>query len=213
MWYIDDMKKQLFLAVILLSLLAVSCTHEAEEYVPAADTDSVKYAVKQARNNVLWTIPLEPDALSSEPAGKVKELFYPSAGFSGMKNDASVYPELEDFGSIDTSSMSREILSGIHDFLKGISNKTLTFGSSFFDRPYEGVVILYEASLLPAIQGWTVGKPSEAGYGSSSSYEVPVRLETEEGFCTIKIYLNPEKVAGNEVSVQQVMFGAVKSGQ
>lgn len=211
MWYIDDMKRLPVVTVILISLLAVSCTHESEDYVPVDDTASVRYAVQQARKNVSWTAPLEPDALDNEPAGKKDGMyFYPSAGFSSMTGENPVYPTLEDFGSLDTSGMKKAILSGVNDFLKQLSQKTLTFGSSFFDKPYEGVVILYEASMLPEIQSWTIGKPLT---GQSSSYEVPVQLVTENGKCTIRIFLNPEKVAADEVCIQQVMFGAVKSEQ
>lgn len=206
------MKKLLFLTVILISLLAVSCNHQSAEYIPVTDTASIKYAVKRAQNEITWTAPIEPDALSEEPAGKSNAQFFPAAGLSGMTDEASVYPTLENLGSIDTSGMRRAVLNGVNDFLKELSHKTLTFGSSFFEKPYEGVVILYESSFLPDILSWTVGKPS-AAYGPAAFYEVPVQLVTAEGKCNIRIYLNPEKVASDEVVVQQVMFGAVNNGQ
>lgn len=213
MWYSGDMKKMPFLTVFLLSLLVVtSCNHNASEYIPVIDTASIKYVVRQAQNKVIWTEPIEPDALSAEPAGKSDVIFFPSAGFSGVMGGAAVYPELEDLGSLDVSSVKREILTGIHTFLKEIANKTLSFDSSYFDKPYEGVVILYEASLLPEIKSWTIGKPSESR-GSLPSYEVPVQLVTAEGTCNIRIYLNPEKLAADEVCVQQVMFGMVQNEQ
>lgn len=204
------MKRLPLLTVIFISLLAVSCTHESEEFVPADDTASVRYAVQNTKKSIRWTAPLEADALEKEPAGKISSMFfYPSAGFSGVTDGEPVFPSLEDFGSLDTSGMSRAILSGVNDFLKQLSQKTLTFGSSFFDKPYEGVVILYEASMLPEIKSWTIGKQITG----SSSYEIPVQIVTETGKCTVRIFLNPEKAARNEVCVQQVMFGAIKNGQ
>lgn len=209
------MRRPSILFIFFLSLSAVSCYHQTQaetEYVPVEDTSSIKYEVLSARSDVTWTRPIEPDALSAEPVGKVRAVrFYPAAGVAVMKNGEPVYPTLEDFGSLDISGMKKSVLYGINDFLKQLSSKSLTFSSSFFDKPYEGVVILYEASFLPDIHDWTVGKPS--GGGSESFYEVPVRLSTEEGWCNIRIYLNPEKEAAGEVCVQQVMFGAVKKSE
>lgn len=197
------------LTVFLFIILTASCTHQTEQYSVVDETASIRYAVRQAVNSVTWTDPMEPDAISAEPKGKIKgTLFYPAAGFSVGNGDA-VFPSLENFGSIDVSIMSRSVLTGINDFLKQLSQKSLSFSSSFFDRPYEGVVILYEASQLPVITGWTIGRPF-ISTDDSASYEIPVLLDTENGNCPVRIYLNPEKAAADEVKVQQVMFGAVK---
>lgn len=202
---------KVFLTVSVLSLLAVSCTQQTERYSVVDEAASIRYAVKKATNAVSWTDPLEPGALEEEPAGKVRGvLFYPAAGFSLTGSMEPVYPTLENFGSLDTSLMSSAILSGVNDFLRQLSQKNLSFGSSYFDRPYEGVVILYEASQLPEITGWTVGKPFISS-GDSPSFEIPVLLATAEGECSVRIYLNPEKALMDEVKIQQVMFGAVKS--
>lgn len=213
MWYIDVMNRRALLTVLIFSLLAVSCTHQAERYSVVDEESSIRYAVRKASGEVNWTIPIEPDALSSEPAGMVKNLtFNPSAGFAIPDGNTSVFPVLEEFGSLDTSGMSRAVLSGVQDFLKQLSYKKLTFSSSFFDRPYEGVVILYEASQLPEIKSWTIGKPF-IGDGESPSYEVPVLLVTNDGTCTARVYLNPESAAENEVKVQQMMFGVMKKSE
>lgn len=214
MWYIDDMKRHgnmHALTVFIFILMAASCTHQTEQYSVVDETASVRYVVKKAMNSVMWTEPVEPDALSAEPEGKINgTLFYPAAGFAVSNGDSSVFPMLEEFGSLDVSRMSKPVLTGVNDFLKQFSQKTLSFSSSYFDRPYEGVVILYESSRLPAITGWTIGKPF-ISTDVSASYEIPVLLATEQGGCKVRIFLNPEKAAADEVKVQQVMFGAVKS--
>lgn len=204
---------QVFLTVIILSLIFISCTQQTEHYEVADESLSVRYAVKKAERAVSWTDPIEPGALDEEPAGKIKKgVFYPSAGFSLTEGLDSVYPTLENFGSLDTSLISSSILSGVNDFLRQLSQKSISFGSSFFDKTFEGVVILYEASRFPDITGWTIGRPF-IGERDSPTFEIPVLLITEEGRSYSRIYLNPEKAFMDEVKIQQVMFGELKSEQ
>lgn len=200
-----------FTACILFSLMTLSCTHQSEKYEAASGEGSVKREFLKAKAAVSWTAPVEPDALSAEPAGKnSSSVFYPSAGFAVISGESPVLPSLEGFGSLDTSGMSREIFDGISDFLLHLSEKSLSYDAACFDRPYEGVIILYEASSLPDITGWKAGKPF-ISEGEDASYEIPVRLYFENGMCDVRMYLNPEKAARDEVSVQQVIFGAIKS--
>lgn len=215
MWYSGDMKRVAVLSILTVFsfFLLTSCTHQSEQVSVVDETVSIRYAVKQVKNAVSWTAPVEPDALSEDSAGLVNDIrFYPAAGFAVMTGRNAVYPDLEEFGSLDTSEMSRKILSGLNDFLGQLSKKTLTFNSSFFDKPYEGVVILYDASLLDEITGWKIGKPFISS-GESALYEVPVQLTMGTHKINARIYLNPEKTKLDEVVVQQVMFGAVKSGE
>ncbi len=106
-----------------------------------AELDTLKAFLSEKGEDTIWTKELEAEILSYElrdetyKIGSNIELNSEVYNlFTGLKYAA--YPDLYDFGSLDSSKLSESISASISEFLNSISKEPYTEKDNYFEKKY-----------------------------------------------------------------------------
>lgn len=126
---------------ILFSILFLSCKNTTESKLVYTENDTIKKEIKGREGNITWTFDIEEERLStniSRSAWPVTENvpFSPDYLRISKKFQKAVFPELLDFGSLDTSSMRPSVKEKINNFCTKLSSSPMAEAASFFSNKY-----------------------------------------------------------------------------
>ena len=211
------MKKSLISRIcIFFSLILVffSCKNTTESKLVYTDADTIKKNVKEREQGITWTQEIEPKRLtekitrSSMKLGSdvayTKDLFKIS-----NTNKAPVYPELSDFGSLDTRNLKSSVKDKLNNFCKSLSTENHSGADSYFSRKYIFNYVFFVNELESEWKNnfgkeypremkeekteesgiftkWTFGEP----FIGSEIMQIPVRFYATCGIIDITVYLN-----------------------
>ncbi len=131
-------------------------------------------------------------------------LFYP-------KNEPpveSLYPEFQNFGSLDISLLAPEIKSLIQKFIDGINQNKLEIDCISPETRFLEPIFLEDFALIEEITSFIIGKPVIIQNEFINEYQVPIRLVTENGFYNSLFFLVNMQ---DSFFIEQVNYGSLMS--
>ena len=115
-----------------------SCSNP-QGVVLASQDSTLRNALQEKNNKTVWTKEIEPNVLTSKLNSQVtvqnREFVSPQMLSTINKLQPAVYPELNNFASLDCSGMNSTIISGVIDFCDALCKGTDNL-SSFFEPDY-----------------------------------------------------------------------------
>ena len=129
------------LSVLLPLMFIFSCNNSSESKLAYADIDTVKETVKQREVEIAWTKELEPGRLSENlDAGVIfaDENMTADPDLVKIIKDYNnpVYPELLDFGVLDSTSLSYSARERINNFCSSLSLDIYSGPEMYFSNSY-----------------------------------------------------------------------------
>ena len=128
-----------FLLIFVLAFF--SCNNSQVIYEDDLEISTIKKSILDKESNTLWTSELEGDFLKTNyeyNGAKIAnslpvtfDLFYFDLNYKDK-----ILPELESFGSLDTSKIPDDLLSKIRSFIKDVSENPYGDFSSYFDKSF-----------------------------------------------------------------------------
>ena len=115
----------------------------------------------------------------------------------------SQFPEIKNFGSLDTREVDDKIFELVEKFVSSINKKELDMScvseSSKFLKP----VFEYDFALLGNVDSFIVGKPFVVKNESVNEYQLPVRLIIADSHCDTILFLVNK---GGKYYIEQVYY-------
>ena len=118
-----------------------SCNNSQVIYEDDLEISTIKKSILDKESNTLWTSELEGDFLKTNyeyNGAKIAnslpvtfDLFYFDLNYKDK-----ILPELDSFGSLDTSKIPDDLLSKIRSFIKDVSENPYGDFSSYFDKSF-----------------------------------------------------------------------------
>ena len=186
-------------------MLIYSCKNTTETKLAYTESDTIKKSVKEKEQDITWTQEMENGRLSEKitrSAVKIgpdviynKEFFKIS---SDKKNP--VYPELLDFGSLDTRNLSSSVKEKLNKFCSSISSENHTGADAYFARKYIFNYVFFVQALE---NGWKINFNQDYPHKKTESES---ESETEEGIFTKWLFGEP--FIGTEIIQIPVRFYA-----
>ena len=203
----------LIFSICIFSAIFYSCNNTSETKLVYTESDTIKKSVKEKEQTITWTQELEEDRLSKRITRSSmtlgadvvysKELFKIS-----NQNKRSVYPDLPDFGSLDTRNINDSLKEKLNNFCKNLSSENHAGADSFFSRKY---IFNYVFFVKDLEEGWKKNfgveypkteKPAAEVKLSDSSSEVP----EAEVFSVFTKWTFGEPFIGSEIMQIPVRF-------
>lgn len=201
-------------SLIIFSTLIYSCKNTSETKLVYTESDTIKKSVKEKEQGITWTQELESNRLtekitrSSMKLGSdvayTKELFKIS-----NTNKAPVYPELSDFGSLDTRNLRNSVRDKLNNFCTSFSSENHSGAESFFSRKY---LFNYVFFVNEVESNWKTnfGKeyPNEKKEDDTSSKSKENKDEQSESSALFTKWTFGEPFIGSEIMQIPVRFYA-----
>lgn len=178
-----------------------SCSQAVQESEPAEETLTLRYAANELYNSTVWTEAIEVDRLTASVSSvegiSSKLTLSPLVVAAASPADSSkVFPELKDFGSLDTRLISPSLKIMLDSFSECICKykdcdslmvKKSLFSLALFYSDFNSIfsdtfdlnaeeVICFTSSIL--------GQPLLSG----SYYEVPVKFMSDQASMTLSVF-------------------------
>lgn len=132
----------------------------------------------------------------------VNRLFYP-------KNEPptnNLYPELINFGSLDTTLLAPEAKTVIETFIEGQNQDKLEIDCISPDTRFLEPIFLQDFALIDNVDSFIIGKPIIIQNEFLNEYQVPVRMITEKGFYNTLFFLVNQQ---DNFFIEQVSYGSL----
>ncbi len=199
-------------------LFFFSCSNDSgSTYSDTPENNSIRSSVEQTKNSIQWVDESkggseenaqienntwEPTSRITIENGEIAPLF-----FQHLNADVALYPYLDGFASLDTSSVPNHLYQFILDFLDSLNTKNID--ASFFNEEqlYLKTIIQYEMREYPVIVSHVIGEAFLFD-NPSGAYEIPIRLVFENGYANCFLYC---ELDGDTYKVEQFDIGAVKN--
>ena len=190
---------------LIFSILFFSCNNTTETKLVYTESDTIKKSVKEKEQTITWTQELEEDRLSKRISRSSMQLG-PDVPYSKEvfkitnKNKKVVYPDLPDFGSLDTRNINSNLKEKLNNFCKSLSSENHSGADAFFSRKYIFNYVFFIKDLEEGWKSkfkqnfpddelftkWTFGEP----FIGSEIMQIPVRFYSTCGIIDVTIFLN-----------------------
>ena len=206
--------KSIFLIFSIFALF--SCKNTTESKLVYTENDTVKSEIKNREGNITWTFDIEEERLSSNISRTAWPLaenvpYSPDYLRLSKKFQKAVFPELLDFGSLDTSSMRQSAKEKINNFCTKLSSAPLAEAGSFFNSKYIFSYVFFRQELE---NGWTknfkqeipVIKAPEKKAESEKSDDENSEEEAEPEITIFNKWMIGQPFTGNDIMQIPVRF-------
>ena len=206
-------------SLIIFSSLLFSCKNTSETKLVYTESDTIKKSVKEKSQEITWTQELEAERLSQKITRSAMELGpdvpYTKEIFKITKNQSPVYPDLADFGSLDTRNLRPSVKEKLNNFCTSLASVNHSGEDTHFSRKYLFNYVFFindletgwknnfdkeypkeksenEKSEEEKSEGtniftkWTFGEP----FIGSEIMQIPVRFYATCGIIDVTVYLN-----------------------
>lgn len=196
------------LSIILTILSLSSCSNAQETKLVYIETDTIKQSVKEKEVTITWTQELEGNILS-EKISRDSVILGPDVPFvrdiykiSKTYQDP-VFPYLNDFGSLDISTLKTSIKEKLDKFCNAFSgadhkgaessfSSKFIFNYIFFKKDFdEGWKKYFEAELPEEKSFFTKWIYGEPFYGQDI-IQIPVRFYSDCGTIDMTVFLKSD---------------------
>lgn len=145
--------KLFFCSSMLCLFLLTACNNATESKLSYTDNETVRNVIKQKESEISWTKELEPDRLledySSDNLVNDELISFTPDVAKILKNyNKKQYPELIDFGKLDTSSLPYSVLEKINNFCEAVSLDIYSGPESFFNSSYKFNYVFFKNDFI-----------------------------------------------------------------
>lgn len=201
-------------SLFLLIFCLVSCTKltSPEEIYTIDDTDTIRYETNNRIENTTWTEEIHKSKLVEKniKSNSKVDIFYSEVKISqniGEQTENPIYPKIEDFCSLDLSTIDFNTKLEITKLINKIKEENITKSDFLLGYQHEKILFDYEFSKHSKISGYFIGSPLEQ---SENHIFIPVQFLFEDGKLNSKIYLEKKD---NTFKIKQIVFGEFISDQ
>ena len=200
----------LFFSILITAgttTLCISCNNSSESKLVYNERDTIKEQIKEKGKNITWTSELEGNILSEKITRNQDKISsnipYTVDILKISPEQKKIYPELSDFGSLDSSLLKGGAKEKLVSFCNSLSenkedtdsyfNGKYLFSYIFFKDDLKNGWVSYFSSDYPELNSGTlfskylVGEP----FVNSDILQVPVRFFCNFGVIDVTIYMNP----------------------
>lgn len=189
------MKNRFFLTFTgFVTLLFFSCKNANNNELSYTNVETLKEKIAEKEATLSWTKELEGSKLTDSiefPQDKIKQNIERERYILTILNESEkVYPEFENFGSLDTSSIKHDIYDRLQKFCEALNINIYNGPESFFDSQYLFEYVFFREEFK---KGWEENfnqdfphiidyKPEiTEATGSNEKNESKEKSETKEG--------------------------------
>lgn len=208
------MKNKLFYVFFILIIFLVSCKNQSENKLSFSEENTIKKSVLEKENDITWSKELDANRLKeSISAKKLSDDVINSIDIMKILPDfqKDIYPEFENFGKLDSSSLTvilkekitnicTEIAEGKEDKIKSSFNSNYIFNFVFFindlKKEWEKNFGIDFPENEVLFNKWIIGEP----FFGEKILQVPVRFYCNNGTVDVTLYMNIE----NAYSIYQI---------
>lgn len=180
-----------FLGIFILTF---SSCNNANSLDITQDINTLKNVVSQRNENIKWTGEVEPNRLTEKihtsPYISKSLSLTPNVmiAFEGGMPREPVFPQIDNFGSLDISNLDYKIISNINSFFDQLKNNENC--DSFMDSNsiFALSLFLYDLQQIDFSLNdlsWIIGKP----FLMDDIFEIPIRLKNETNFLLVYLYI------------------------
>ena len=153
------MKKKFFYLFLISSILLsaaffISCKNNTTETkLVYTENNTIKQSVKEKEQDITWTLELDEDRLLQDVTRNsvnIDSTVVYNSDLMKIINSyrGPVYPEIEDFGSLDTSRLNPATREKITNFCNAISDTLYSGGDAFFSKKYLFNYVFFRNELI-----------------------------------------------------------------
>ena len=192
---------------ILAAVSIISCKNTSETKLAYTESDTIKKSVKEKEHGITWTQELEAERLSEPISRSSMELgfdvLYSKDLFKISKQkQKAVYPELSDFGSLDTRNLRPSVKEKLNNFCTSLSSENHSGADAFFSRKY---IFNYVFFVNDLEKGWKTNFGTD--YPKNTAVEQTEQTNSDE-FTTFIKWTFGEPFVGSEIIQIPVRFYA-----
>jgi len=202
-------KVSIFLSIIFI-ILFLSCKNNTESKLSFTEENTIKNTVKEKEQSITWSKELEGDRLSekvSSSNNKVSSEVIYNIDVVNILSDfqSPIYPEFENFGKLDTTSLSGAAKEKIISFCNGLADLNKQQLQSSFNSKYIFNYVFFLEELKnnwknnfnedfpeelkedeKLFSKWIIGEP----FNGEEIIQIPVRFYCKQGTLDVTLYLN-----------------------
>lgn len=189
--------------LLLVTLIAFcaffSCARKAEPVLPQEGEPTLKAVITEKESAAQWTAEVSPRPATAEPRPRVA--LTPDTVFAFRKQTAMyVYPELAEFGFLDTSLIGKDARAVIDSFCKAVIAKNRTRAAALMNpqNTFLLSVFFYDARDLEFSGKFALGQAGMRG----NLWQVPVRFFLKNGYTDAQLFF----MMGESVLIDQISY-------
>lgn len=200
------------LSFLLINFISCSKVTNSEDIFYLDNKDTIRYEANNKIESSSWSEEIHKSRLLENTSNNSKtELFFQNVNLSQNLNiqieNKALYPELENFGSLNLTSLDFNTQSAISKLINKIKEENITKSDFLLGYQHEKILFDYEFSKHSKISGYFLGSPLEQ---SENHIFIPVQFLFEDGKLNSKIYLEKKD---NTFKIKQIVFGEFISDQ
>lgn len=223
---IKVMKNCRLVFFLIFCLAFFSCSNEQVLKVNLTEQDTLKTFLEDKENETNWNEEIEGSRLSQKivPDASLisSEVSMTVQTASVTKNyNAELYPWLENFGSLDTTALSKADLKFVNDFITSLSENFYNGPETFFKSEYQFNYEFFKNDFLALWKSkfnedfndenssekfftdWVLGEPSF----SENEVIIPVRLYKNNKTADLKIFQEINPLANGIYKIEIIKMG------
>lgn len=173
----------LFLSIFLLLFFSCSYQAKSQDIVYISGSETLRYQVINLIDNSNWSKEIFSSTSDTNSSTKNNaSSFFSEVKISSdlfiQKENAPIFPELKDFGSLDLSSLHFTTKTEITKLLNKIKEENITKTDFLPDFSHEKILLNYELSKHGEILSYILGKPISQ---TETNILIPVRFIFQDG--------------------------------
>ncbi len=186
----------LFVIVLCIFILS-SCANDANrEQIEFSQEKSLRSTVEDKRRSMEWIGESEnrtgdegrlDDASEATSSFTNEDGSTASVAIQNYSIDEEVYPHLEGFGSLDTTSMPTNLYAFVNNFLQSLSNNEMNIEFFPEDKHFLKTIIEYDFQDYPKVSRYLIGEMFIFDT-PRTAYEIPIRLFFDESYADCFMY-------------------------
>ena len=147
------LNKAIFVSTLLFIFIFPACNNASESKLAYTDKETVRDIINQKESEISWTKELDPERLSEKYSNddlidKETITFTPDIAKVLKNFDKKVYPELIDFGKLDTSALSYSVLDKVNNFCSAVSSDIYSGPETYFHSNYKFNYVFFKNDLI-----------------------------------------------------------------
>ena len=171
------------LSLLLINFISCSKTANSEDIFYLDNKDTIRYEANNKIESSSWSEEIHKSRLLENSSKNSKaELFFQNVNLSQNLNiqieNKALYPELENFGSLNLTSLDFNTQSAISKLINKIKEENITKTDFLEGFQQEKILIEYEIKKHNQLNNFILGKPKSQ---NEEEISIPIRFEFKDG--------------------------------
>lgn len=207
---VPTLSSSLLLLVVILT--SFSCKNSTIPKLEYSNQETIKEEVKDLETQTSWTNEIEKEILENPLITDPKFLIAntnptPDLLKLNKNNNMPVYPEMENFGSLDIRNLKQSLKETVDNFSKSLSSNIYSGPETFFDEKYRFNYIFFKNDFISQwkkyfnqdfpytekndkeielFTNWIIGQP----FIGPDVTSLPLRFYCQEGTIDVTLYIS-----------------------